>query len=114
MSESLPITILQDGEKRALRIDGVEVLLCRVDGQYYALANNCSHARQALDGGRLRGFEITCPLHGARFDIRTGNCLAAPATLPVQTFPVMLESGKLTVSVAGAKAPARPRFGPMN
>jgi len=114
MSEALPITVLQDGEKRAIRIEGVDVLLCRVDGQYYALANNCSHARQALDAGRLRGYEITCPLHGARFDIRTGKCLAAPATLALQTFPVVVESGKLSVSVAGANMPSRPRFGPMN
>lgn len=102
MSFSLPITALRDGEMRALRIDGVDVLLCRVDGRYFALANQCTHARQALHTGRLRGFEIKCPLHGARFDIRTGSCLAAPATQPVRTFPVRIEAGKLSISVTGA------------
>jgi 3-phenylpropionate/trans-cinnamate dioxygenase ferredoxin subunit len=114
MTESLPITALRDGEMKAVRIDGVDVLLCRVDGQYYALSNNCSHARQALHTGKLRGFEVTCPLHGARFDIRNGQCRAAPATQPVQTFPVRVEAGKLSISVAGATRPATPRFGPMN
>jgi nitrite reductase/ring-hydroxylating ferredoxin subunit len=102
MNEKLPITALRDGEMRALRIDGVDVLLCRVDGQYFALANQCTHARQALHTGKLRGFEIKCPLHGARFDVRTGRCLAAPATQPVRTFPVRIESGKLSISVTGA------------
>jgi len=101
MSFSLPITALRDGEMRALRIDGVDVLLCRVDGQYFALANHCTHARQALHTGKLRGFEIKCPLHGARFDIRSGRCVAAPATQPVQTFPVRIESGKLSISITG-------------
>jgi len=102
MNEKLPITVLRDGEMRALRVDGVDVLLCRVDGQYFAMANQCTHARQALHTGKLRGFEIKCPLHGARFDIRTGRCLAAPATQPVRTFPVRIESGKLSISVTGA------------
>lgn len=114
MSEGLPITTLADGEMRALRIDGVDVLLCRVEGEYFAMANSCSHARQALSAGRLRGHEVICPLHGARFDIRSGACRAAPASRPVQTFPVRVESGKLHISVAGAVQPPRPRFGPMN
>jgi 3-phenylpropionate/trans-cinnamate dioxygenase ferredoxin subunit len=104
MTESLPISVLRDGEMKAVRVDGVDVLLCRVDGQYYALSNSCSHARQALHTGRLRGFEVICPLHGARFDIRTGRCVAAPATQPVQTFRVRIESGKLSISVGRPNA----------
>jgi 3-phenylpropionate/trans-cinnamate dioxygenase ferredoxin subunit len=108
----LPINVLADGQMTAVRIDGVDVLLCRVEGRYFALSNSCSHARQALSTGRLRGFEVTCPLHGARFDIRSGKCLAAPATQPVPTFPVHVESGKLTVLVAGAAVAPEPRNGP--
>jgi 3-phenylpropionate/trans-cinnamate dioxygenase ferredoxin subunit len=95
----------------SVRIEGVDVLLCRVEGRYFALSNTCSHARQALSQGRLRGFEVTCPLHGARFDIRTGKCLAAPATQALQTFPVRIESGKLAVSVAGTVAVPQPPSG---
>ena len=98
----------------ACKVDDVDVLLCRVDGQFYASINRCSHARQALDAGRLRGYEVICPLHSARFDIRDGSCKAAPATQPIQTFPVMIEGGKVMVSVEGAKQPPRPRFGPLN
>ena len=105
---------IPEGGLKVVRVDDEPVVVFHVGGQYYALADRCSHARQPLHGGRLRGYEITCPLHGARFDIRTGQCLAAPASAPVQTFPVSIESGKVSVSVAGAVAPPRPRFGPMN
>ena len=104
---------LRDGEMIACEVDGVDVLLCRVDGQYYAVSNRCSHAQQVLVAGRLKGHEINCPLHGARFDIRDGRCLAAPAALPIKTFPVTLEGGKVNVTVTADDLPARPRFGPL-
>lgn len=99
MTPVVPLNALADGQMLACRVESVDVLLCRVDGRYYALANHCSHARQNLHTGRLRGHEIVCPLHGARFDIRDGRCLGAPATVPVQTFRVQIEGGKVNVSV---------------
>ena len=109
-----PLNALEDGQMLACRVEDVDVLLCRVDGRYFALANHCSHARQNLHTGRLRGYEITCPLHGAKFDIRDGRCIRAPATLSVQTFPVQIEGGKVNVSITAARTPERPRFGPMD
>lgn len=111
MPAVIPITAIRDGQTTRVRIDDVDVLICRVDGQFYALANECSHARQALHTGRLRGFEITCPLHGARFDIRDGRCLAAPAKTPVRTFRVLVEAGKVNVSVTPARLPPSPGLG---
>jgi nitrite reductase/ring-hydroxylating ferredoxin subunit len=105
---------LDDGEMIARDVDGVDVLLCKVDGEYYAVANRCSHAQQALATGKLKGHIINCPLHGARFDVRDGRCLAAPATLPIKTFPVTLEGGKVNVTVTADDRPARPQFGPLN
>lgn len=105
---------MADGEMHACQVDGVDVLLCRVDGEYYAVVDHCSHATQKLSTGRLRGFEVTCPLHGARFDVRDGRCLAAPASRPIKTLPVTLEGGKVNVTVTEEDKPARPRFGPLN
>ncbi len=105
---------LADGEMHACQVNGVDVLLCRVDGEYYAVADRCSHATQKLSVGRLRGHEVTCPLHGARFDVRDGRCLAAPASRPIKTFPVTLEGGKVNVTVSEEDKPARPQFGPLN
>ena len=104
---------LGDGEMTACSVEGVSVLLCRVDGRFHAVANRCSHASQALAAGRLRGHQITCPLHGARFDIRTGEPLSPPATEGITTFPVMVENGKVYIEVKPEDRPDKPRFGPL-
>jgi nitrite reductase/ring-hydroxylating ferredoxin subunit len=99
MKPVMSIAGLRDGQMIACDVDGVSVLICRVEGQYYAVENECSHARQRLAHGRLKGHEVVCPLHGARFDVRNGQCRAAPATQRIRTFPVTLQSGKVHVTV---------------
>ncbi len=94
---TLPMAALSDGGTALLKADGIDILVCCVAGQYYAVDGHCSHAKQKLISGRLRGFEISCPLHGARFDVRTGACTAAPATQPIKRFPVTLEGGKVCI-----------------
>lgn len=89
---------LSDGQMAACEVSGHEVLVCRVGGELYAVADRCSHARQRLSTGRLRGFEITCPLHGARFDVRDGRCLSPPANCPITTFAVTVEDGCVVVA----------------
>lgn len=96
---------LGDGDKALCRVDGVEVLVCRVDGRYYATAARCSHAGQPLQGGRLSGWELSCPLHGARFDVRDGRCLKAPASAGLVTYPVTIEGGRVHVSVTRPRPP---------
>jgi 3-phenylpropionate/trans-cinnamate dioxygenase ferredoxin subunit len=108
------MAVLADGEMIACDVDGVDVLLCNVAGQHYAVSNRCSHAGQALATGRLKGYEVWCPLHGARFDVRDGRCLAAPASQPISTFDVTLQGGKVHVTVRVEDKPPGPSFGPMN
>ncbi|MEQ8690124.1 MAG: non-heme iron oxygenase ferredoxin subunit [Pseudomonadales bacterium] len=95
----MPMAALAEGDAQVVRVNGQAILICCVEGQYYAVAAECSHARQSLATGRLRGFEIVCPLHGARFDVRTGACTAAPAQRPIQRFPVLLEAGKVCIDI---------------
>jgi 3-phenylpropionate/trans-cinnamate dioxygenase ferredoxin component len=54
---------------------GKEILLANVDGSYYAIANKCTHLGGSLAKGVLEGNTVTCPRHGARFDVRTGNAV---------------------------------------
>ncbi len=114
MKAALSIASVVEGDMIPCEVDGVKVLVCQVDGQFYALHNECSHARQALHSGVLSGHQVRCPLHGGRFDVRTGACLGPPATLPVAAFPVQLEMGKVHVDVSGHQPQARPRFGLLN
>ena len=113
MKPVLSTTALQDGEMAACEVDGVSVLVCRVAGGFHAVANRCSHASQVLSEGKLRGYELICPLHGAIFDVRNGAHLAPPATRPIKTFPVTVEGDQVCVEVTKEDRPRRPQFGPL-
>ena len=69
----VPAAAVPEGGKQACSADGLDVLLCNVEGTIYALENRCSHAASRLDIGKLKGHTIGCPLHGARFDVRDGR-----------------------------------------
>lgn len=99
MTPVMPMASLGDGEMAACRVGGEEVLIVNVYGQYYAVSNRCTHAGKPLSGGTLRGYELTCPAHGARFDVRTGTVLEAPAEAGLKRYPVTLQAGKINVTV---------------
>jgi len=77
--------------KRAVA-GGVEVLLCNVDGDLYAIEDVCTHDGGPLDQGELQGCRIMCPRHGALFDVTTGRALTLPAVVPLQTYSVRIEA----------------------
>jgi nitrite reductase/ring-hydroxylating ferredoxin subunit len=90
--------ILQ-GQMKPVEIEGQQVTICAVDGQYFAFHTLCSHEQVSLADGYLEGCEVECPLHGARFDIRTGECLSPPATDDIATFKTRVENGKLYIEI---------------
>lgn len=81
-------TEIPPGGRKSVVVDDVPALLLRVGDDYYCIEDTCTHDGQAMTDGELHGCEITCPRHGARFDIRTGKALCMPATEPVATFEV--------------------------
>ena len=82
-------------------VNGEDIAICRLGGEYFAFENRCSHALANFDNGRLRGFRIMCPLHGATFDVRNGSCTGAPATRPIRTFPLRIVDGMIEVDLTG-------------
>lgn len=80
-------------------VDGIEVLLCNVDGELYAVEDVCTHDGGALDQGTLDGRCIVCPRHGATFDVETGAALTPPAVMPVRTFTVRVEDDSVMVEL---------------
>ena len=80
------ITEVPPGERLIVEIGRRWIVLFNVDGQYYAIEDRCTHDDGPLAEGELRGCEISCPRHGARFDIRDGRVLSAPALVDVPTF----------------------------
>ena len=85
-----------DGAGKALTINGTDVAVFRCGGRLYALQNACPHAGGDLAGGELDGEEVVCPLHGHRFNVKTGACSTDPA-LCAKTFPVVPHAGGHTV-----------------
>src|SRR4030042_5404257 len=79
---------LKDGERLIVEIDGSPIVIIKIANQYYAIADVCSHDEGPVGEGELEGFEIICPRHGARFDIRTGKVLALPAFVDIPAYPV--------------------------
>jgi nitrite reductase/ring-hydroxylating ferredoxin subunit len=90
---------VEPGNAICVEAGGRYIALYNVDGEFYATDDECSHAEAALSDGWLEEHEITCPLHGAVFDVRTGEPLSLPATKPVRTYPVHLEGDDIYVEV---------------
>jgi naphthalene 1,2-dioxygenase system ferredoxin subunit len=76
---------------------GKDVALYNVDGQVYATDNICTHGHARLCDGFLEGFEIECPLHQGKFDIRDGRPTCQPVTEAVRSYPVKIENGRVFV-----------------
>lgn len=90
---------LPAGGKKALKIGDTWVLVCNTKGKLYAVSGVCSHAVKPLVNGRVRNCAITCPVHGARFNLETGEALALPATKPIATYPVRVMGEWIEVQV---------------
>ncbi len=82
------LTELKDAGQLVVEIDDYPAVLALVDGKVYAFEDTCSHDQQPLGEARVEGREITCPRHGARFDVTTGEALCMPATGAIRTFAV--------------------------
>jgi 3-phenylpropionate/trans-cinnamate dioxygenase ferredoxin subunit len=87
------------GGKLLSEVDGREIAVFNVDGEFYAIDDVCTHDGGPLAEGELDGCEIECPRHGARFDVRTGKALCLPATEPVATHRVTVKDGGLYVEI---------------
>ena len=87
------------GEVNTYEIEGRPVALCNVEGELYALENICTHAFAYLSEGGLEGDRIKCPLHGATFDVKTGEAKSLPAIKAVPTHEVKVENGFVYVAL---------------
>ena len=95
-----PLSALLEGEVRAFEVNGEEIVLCRHEGEVCALHGICTHEDLPLDGGSVENGVLTCPWHGARYDVRTGRVLALPAVRPLRVYSARVdESGRVRVGI---------------
>jgi len=92
-----PVDEMPPGAWRVVDVDGAAIAVFNLDGAYFAIADVCTHDAGQLTGGAVEGDEIVCPRHGARFSIRTGEALTAPAYEPTDTFPTRVVNGEVQV-----------------
>jgi nitrite reductase/ring-hydroxylating ferredoxin subunit len=84
------------------------VALFNLDGEFYAVDDTCSHAESSLAEGYVEDGTVECILHFARFCIKTGAALSAPAVDPVRTYPVKVEDGTVWVDLSSREAAVQP------
>jgi 3-phenylpropionate/trans-cinnamate dioxygenase ferredoxin subunit len=100
MSDWIPVAPTSEfppGTHRVVDVDGAQIAVFNVDGQYFAIEDVCTHDGGILTGGPIENDQVVCPRHGARFSIRTGEALSPPAFEPVATLPVRVEDGVVQV-----------------
>jgi len=90
---------LANNRSLAVEVDGVRVLICNSRDRVFAVAEICSHAHESMATGRIKHGILCCPVHGARFDLETGEALNLPATEPIPTYPTRVVDGWIEVAV---------------
>jgi nitrite reductase/ring-hydroxylating ferredoxin subunit len=90
---------LEDGELMPVEVDGEPVCLAKVDGEICAFTDDCTHIGGPLNEGELDGEVLTCPWHGAQFNVRTGKVLRGPARQDIQTYAVRIDNNDIFVSI---------------
>ncbi len=76
-----------------------QIALYKLSDGYYAVSAWCSHQKASMFNGEISGHELECPLHGARFCLRTGRNLCLPAVRPVRRYDVKLDGGRIRIKV---------------
>lgn len=97
---------LPENQMMMVTVGGKEVLLANVDGTYYAISNKCSHFGGSLVKGALEGGIVTCPRHGAQFDVKTGQAVESAklgfikmGVKDVASYPVKVEGTDILVGI---------------
>jgi 3-phenylpropionate/trans-cinnamate dioxygenase ferredoxin subunit len=87
------VSELPPGTHKVVDVNDVMIAVFNVEGKFYAIEDVCTHDGGILTGGPVSGCIVTCPRHGATFDIRNGNALTAPAYESTASFPIRIQDG---------------------
>ena len=88
---------LQEGGLLKVEADGEYIVLSMINGRIYAIDAVCSHEGGPLEDGTLDGYEVECPWHGSKFDVRTGKPTKPPARQAVPVYEVKVEDNNILV-----------------
>ena len=87
------------GQAKLVEVNGNEIALFNIGGEIHAIDNNCTHVGGPLCEGEISGSEVTCPWHGAVFDITTGRVLGPPAAEAVNRYDLRITDGNIEIEI---------------
>lgn len=90
---------ITEGKPVRIEKDGKSICVARVGSEVFAVADTCTHSDASLSEGDVSGFKIECWLHGAEFDLRTGEALTLPANISLETYAVKIDGNSVTVEI---------------
>ena len=82
-------------QMKEVEVDGQSILISNVNGKYYAIGSICTHEGGPLVDGTIHNYEIECPWHGSKFDVRTGEVTSLPATEPEHSYEIKVEGNQI-------------------
>jgi 3-phenylpropionate/trans-cinnamate dioxygenase ferredoxin subunit len=97
--EIAPASELPSGERLFVEVADRPIVIFNIGGQFFAIGDVCSHDDGPVGEGELEGFKITCPRHGAEFDVRSGKVLELPAVVDIPAYPVRVVDGKIELGI---------------
>jgi 3-phenylpropionate/trans-cinnamate dioxygenase ferredoxin subunit len=92
-----PAADIAPGDYATFELESGFVAVFNVDGEFFAIDDVCTHDGGGLTGGAVEDHQVICPRHGARFCLRTGAALTAPAYEPVRSYPTRVTDGLVEV-----------------
>lgn len=104
--EYIPVATIdeiKDGQRIIFDIGGDAIAIFNIAGEYFAIADVCSHDDGPVAEGDLHDHEIECPRHGARFDIKTGEALSLPAVVDIPAYPIRMEGSQILIGLPKAE-----------
>ncbi len=95
------LTFSQLVQNKPVRLEknGKSICVARIGEEVFAIDDTCTHGQASLSEGDVTGFRIECWLHGAEFDLRTGEVLSLPATQAVKTYKVSVVADSVTIEI---------------
>jgi len=95
--EVVDATDVELGHSVSVSVNGTKILICNTEEGFFAVQDMCTHALVPLCGGLIQGTLISCPLHGAVFNLKTGEVMAPPAFEDLQTFKLKIQGSSISV-----------------
>ncbi len=93
----LSFASLVSGKPVRIEKDGESICVARIGDEVFAIGDTCSHSDASLSEGDITDYKIECWLHGAEFDLRSGEALTPPAVMPVQKYSVSVDGDSVTI-----------------